>query len=1054
MKTTTVRVLLVALSFTAMLCAQSPGTAPGTQTPTPPASAQAPAQSTARRTTRGGAVSGSVKDDTGGIIPGATVTLATQNGTVQTVQTGSDGTYTFRNVPAGTYTVSATYSGLQQEGASLVTITAGQSSAANIVMSVQAQRQEVTVTDTSTNQVSTEPANNATALVLKGDDLDALPDDPDDLEADLTALAGPAAGPGGNQIFVDGFSGGRLPPKESIREIRINSNPFSAEFDKLGYGRIQIFTKPGSDKFHGQASYNISDGIWNSRNPFLITPGFEDPPFRTQQFGGNVSGPITKHASFFVDFERRMIDDNGIVTATIPASNFLNTSPYQIYYSTPQRRTTFSPRVDYQIGANNTLSLRYSYLSNDHILTGIAGFYLPSNTIGGVTFPSTGYTSSETENTLQLVETAVLSTKVVNETHVQLDGTTTNYASQSNSPLLDVSQAFVSGGSGYSAPGVPKSYALQHYMEIQNYTSITWGTHVTKFGARTRTSWLDNVSLQNFNGQYSFLGTTINGQNVSSIQQYLTTVQMLQAGDTPTSIANAGYGPSKYTVDAGNPYIYLRQWDYGPFVQDDWRALPNLTLSFGLRWEDQTNIHDYTNFAPRFGFAWSPDSKKSSGRAKTVIRGGWGIFYDRFAITNVETARRYEQGNVFQTYTLDNPFTVSGPTFNPSFSTQIPLSYLTALTTNGTSNSAAQIYQIDNNLKAPRVDQLAAGIERQLFGHTTLSFNFTNSRGTHELRTVNINAPYVPANAPPPRLIGNSNTVGVRPFGNVGDIYDYQSDGIFKQTQFLFNVNSQVGKRATIFARYSYTNAHSDTDGLNTFPADPYDFAADWGRSILDIQNNVFIGGSVNGPWGLRFSPFLVAHSGTPFNVTAGTDLYLQGQTNPSARPALNTNAGPVNYYYGVPSVGPGNPGNFLVTSGPLMNAVDMIPRNDGIGPGFLGFNLRVSKTWGFGTTKFAGPSGGSRAGGGGFGGGHGGGGGGFGGGPRGGPGGESTEHRYNVTLSVNARNILNHENLSAPVGAITSPYFLESTGISGGYGAEATASNQRRIDIQLRFAF
>jgi hypothetical protein len=233
---------------------------------------------------------------------------------------------------------------MQQRNPLLITIAPGKPIAANIVMTPQEQRQEVTVTDTSTNQVNTDPGNNASALVLKQEDLDALPDDPDDLQADLQALAGPAAGPGGTQIYIDGFSGGRLPPKASIREIRINSNPFSAEFDKLGFGRIQIFTKPGSDKFHGQGYYNVSDGIWNSRNPFLSV----NPPFRTQLFGGNISGPITKKASFFVDFERRNIDDNGIITAAIPTPDFLGSQSYQNYYPTPQRRTTISPRVDYQ----------------------------------------------------------------------------------------------------------------------------------------------------------------------------------------------------------------------------------------------------------------------------------------------------------------------------------------------------------------------------------------------------------------------------------------------------------------------------------------------------------------------------------------------------------------------------------------------------------------------------------------------------------------------------------------------------------------------------------
>jgi hypothetical protein len=976
-----------------------------------------------------GIVRGTVKDDTGGVIPGASVALANQNGTLQTTQTSRIGTYTFHAVSPGTYTVSATYAGLQQEGTKSIAVAVGQGTTADIVMTVQQQRQEVTVSDTAANTVSTEPANNATALVLRQEDLDALPDDPDDLEADLQALAGPAAGPGGNQIFIDGFTGGRLPPKESIREIRINSNPFSAEFDKLGYGRIQIFTKPGSDKFHGQGYYNISDDIWDSRNPFLKV----NPPFRTQLFGGNVSGPLGKHASFFIDTERRNIDDNGIVVATIPVADFLGQQPYQTYYSTPQRRTTVSPRLDWQLGTNNTLSFRYAYLENDRLVTGIGSFDLPNLTIGTTAFPSSGYTQSTHEQTAQVVETSVLSAKAVNETHFEFDRTYQTEKSQSDVPELDVGQSFVSGGSGYSAPGLPRTYDLQNYFEIQNYTSLTWGAHTTKFGVRIRADLLSDSTPKNFNGVYQFLGSA----SMTSIEQYLGTVQLLNRGLSPTAIAQRGFGPSKYTVISGNPYIGLSQVDAGPFVQDDWRVRPNLTLSLGVRWESQTNIPDHSDWAPRVGFAWSPDAKGVNGRAKTVIRGGWGYFYDRFAVTNVETAYRYNQ-TIQTPYTVDNPFALNlpGVAFDPSFTTPIPVADLPP----GAATLSQQKYVIDAQLEAPRLMQTALGVERQLFGHTTLSANFLNSRGTHELRTVDINAPVPVPGMPPPGAGGP--TLG-RPYGNIGDIYDYQSDGIFKQTMVIVGVNSTIGRWFTLFSRYSYNNAHSDTDGLGTMPADPYDFAADWGRSSLAIEHNLFLGGSIAWKWGLRLSPFFVAHSGIPFNITTGTDLFLQGNGSPTARPAV-TGTGPEKYNVPLGALD-------ALPDVPAPGTTDFIERNAGIGPGFIGLNLRLSKTWGFGTTKFSGPSGGSRAGGGG--GPRGGGFGGFGvGGAR--FGGESSEHRYNLTASINARNILNHENLNTPNGALTSPYFLEATGITGGYGAEATASNQRRIDLQLRFSF
>jgi len=973
-------------------------------------------------------VQGSVKDSTGGVIPGAQVTLLNGATAAATASTKADGSYTISGVAPGTYSVTVSYSGLQQAKPVSIIVKAGQTVTANLAMTVQEEKQTITVTGTTDNVVSVDPANNATALVLKGEDLDALPDDPDDLQTDLEALAGPSAGPGGAQIYVDGFTGGRLPPKASIREIRINSNPFSAEFDKLGYGRIQIFTKPGSDHFHGQAYYDISDGIWNSRNPFLSY----NPSFKTQLFGGNVSGPITKKSSFFLDVERRDIDDNGIITATIPTANLLGTTSFQSSSPTPQRRTTVSPRVDWQLGANNTLSVRYVYLENDHTVSGIGGFDLNAIQFGNLSYPSSGYSQSETNQAAQIVETAVLSSHVVNETHFEYQRTTTNSLSQSDAPELMVSQSFTAGGSGYSAPGYPNNSDLQNYFEVQNATSITWGTHTTKIGVRTRTTLITDFgagctvsgtsantscSTLGFNGAYEFLG----GTNLSSIQQYLMTVQLLNAGYSSAAVTAMGYGPSKYTVNVGNPYFNLQQTDLAPYIQDDWRVKPNFTLSLGLRFEAQTDIPDHNDWAPRLGFAWSP-----GGKSKTVIRGGWGIFYDRFAIASVEEAERYSEGQNINTYTVNSP-----TMYNALFNTQIPLSDLML------ASSTPQKYQIDSNLKSPYLMSTAIGMERQLFSHTTFNVNYVNSRGVHELQTVDINAPIPVVGQLPPGAAANVSSASIccRPYASIfdGDIYDFQSTGTFKQNQLLLNVNSTVGKWLTLFSRYTISRAYSDTDGLGTMPDDPYNLKLDWGRSSLNADNTFFLGGSVNAKWGLRFSPFVILRSGMPYNITTGTDLYLQGSGSPSARPSISST--PTAYY--APGIGYLNPD-------PLVGEA-IIPRNDATGPGQISINLRVSKTWGFGTTEFAGASGGSRASSGGFGG----------GGGHGGHGGsDMTDHRYNLTLSLNARNVINHENLNQPNGSMTSPYFLESTGISGGFGAEATASNQRRLDIQLRFAF
>ena len=212
-------------------------------------------------------------------------------------------------------------------------------------------------------KLNTEPENNAGAVVLKGDDIEALPDDPDDLAAALQALAGPSAGPNGGQIFVDGFTGGRLPPRASIREIRINSNPFSAEYDRLGFGRIEILTRPGTDRFRGQVSFNFNDDALNARNPFADSR----PAIQTRQYGGNFGGPISKKkASFFIDFDKRDIDDGALIVAQVLDANN-NIVDFIDSVAIPSRRTSFSPRIDYQINQNHTLVARYNYAKNTRL---------------------------------------------------------------------------------------------------------------------------------------------------------------------------------------------------------------------------------------------------------------------------------------------------------------------------------------------------------------------------------------------------------------------------------------------------------------------------------------------------------------------------------------------------------------------------------------------------------------------------------------------------------------------------------------------------------------
>ncbi len=229
------------------------------------------------------------------------------------LRTGRTGAYEIDGLAPGTYTLTVSAAGFASYAKEALSVVAGESQQANISLSIAVEKEKVDVTEQGTG-VDTNPANNTGAIILSGKDLDALPDDPDELQTDLEALAGPSAGPNGGQIYIDGFTGGQLPPKSSIREIRINQNPFSAEYDKLGYGRIEIFTKPGTDKYHGQVSVMGNSSAFNSQNPFL--EGTE-PPYHSLQYMGNIGGPLGKKASFFLDVQRRNIDEVAVVNATV-----------------------------------------------------------------------------------------------------------------------------------------------------------------------------------------------------------------------------------------------------------------------------------------------------------------------------------------------------------------------------------------------------------------------------------------------------------------------------------------------------------------------------------------------------------------------------------------------------------------------------------------------------------------------------------------------------------------------------------------------------------------
>src|ERR1700683_3899571 len=376
-------------------------------------------------------VHGAVTDESGAVIPGAKVTVSNPAGPVKSGTAGDDGSYSITGLQPGKYTILATSPGLNQAQPFAVDLLASPTATANLQLQVAAEKQEVTVQENAGPQVSVDPSQNAGALVLRGADLQALSDDPDDLQADLQALAGPSAGPSGGQIYIDGFTGGTVPSKDSILEGRINQKPFSPEYDKLGYGRIEILTTPGTDKLHGNVNADIGDAIFDARNPYAA----QKAPFLQRNFGGSLSGALGKKASFFVDVQDRDINNGNIINGFQLDPTTLQPSPFNSVFQAPQNRFRISPRIDYQLSQNNTLTVRYGYTRNDLQDQGVGNLTLLTRAIHGL----------DTDHTLQIIETAVLSTKVINETRFQLYHTEEDQLAGSNLPGITVAGAFNGG---------------------------------------------------------------------------------------------------------------------------------------------------------------------------------------------------------------------------------------------------------------------------------------------------------------------------------------------------------------------------------------------------------------------------------------------------------------------------------------------------------------------------------------------------------------------------------------------------------------------------------
>lgn len=932
------------------------------------------------------AVHGTVTDPSDAVVPGATVTITDSSGNSRSAISDRNGDYSFPQLAPGSYELQASAPDLGLPEPVSVTLS-GRAQIVNLKLQVQAEKQNINVEEQSGPTISAESSNNASSLVLRGNDLEALGDSQEDLAADLQALAGPSAGPNGGALYVDGFSGGSLPTKESIREVKINQNPFSPEYDKLGYGRVEISTKAGAEHYHGLGYFNLGDSVWNSRDPYAQ----EKAPFLLREYGGALSGPLNKKLAFFLNVDGAAIDNGANIDTITLDPQTLAITPFSTVFTVPQRRIIVSPRIDYQFKNNHTLSVRYRVEQADIAQSGIGSLNLVSlsNHVHAV------------NHTFQASETSMLGHNTINEARFQFYRVDTSTLPNTPGYEIQVLGAFNSGGSQLGPV-----FDTQNNYEFQNYTTVVHKAHTLHFGVRVRETGDGNFSQANFGGTFSFgggIGPELDANNqpvldssgnpvlipLQSIERYRRTLLFLGQGDTPTQTRALGGGATQFSAYAGVARLSASQTDLGAFIGDEWHVTPHLIVSPGMRYEWQTNITDFRDFAPRLGLAWQP-----GGKSKFVLRAGFGIFYDRFALANIVTARRFN-GAVQQQFVVNDPDSFPNP---PAIT--VP----------------SAIEEVSPSLRTPYLMQSAVTIERQLARGTTVAITYTNSHGLHQLRTLDVNAP-LPGTFNP-SVPGS----GTFPLGFAAPVFQMTSDGLYNQNQLIVNVNSKLTKRLSFFSNYTLNRALSNTDGPTTVPANPYNLSGEYGPAITDVRNSLVFGGTFE-RWKFRIAPLVRMFSGPPFDITAGSDIY--GDTLFNARPGVSTDPtkpGLIATKYGLldPSPSPGEA---------------TLSRNYGRGPGYVLFNLRFTKLFEFGRVPVAAAktsSGSSPS--------------------------ASENNRYTVSLVAAFRNIINHNNPGAIIGDITSPFFGRANQSAGSAGFGGTgfleSANNRRLELQVKFSF
>lgn len=523
-----------------------------------------------------------VKDPSGAVIPNAAVTVTgtdagTRDRPVPVLASDGHGIATAEGLAPGRYAVTASFPGFETHTLTDVRVRAG-GNTRELTLGIEKVAETVAVGQDPAISAS-DPNSSRFSNALSKEQIEALPDDPDEMEQVLKEMAGPGA-----VIRVDGFRGGKLPPKSQIRSIRFAAAMFAAENHSAGHRFVNITTQPGHGPMRGSLDFSFRDDALNARNAFQPEKG----PEQRQQYTFNLSGTLLKdRTSFSLSAGGASLYDSANIYAAMPGSSFAG--PLR----RPSDRLNFNLRIDHALSASHALRGSFQQSGGDQRNLGVGNFDLADR----------AFTRTTSESLFRLSESGPLSRFWFAASRLQVRRASSDSLSAFEGPAVRVLDAFTSGGAQVSGG--------RHSTEVEFATDIDFAQrgHSMRMGALVEGGQYRSDSRSNYIGTFTF----------ANLADY-------EAGR-----------PATFTQRTGDPLVRYSQWQAGLYFQDDWRARKNLTVSAGVRQEFQTNMPGGWNVAPRGGITWSPFTS-----GKTTIRAGAGLFYDWLEAETFEQTLRVD----------------------------------------------------------------------------------------------------------------------------------------------------------------------------------------------------------------------------------------------------------------------------------------------------------------------------------------------------------------------------------------------------------------------------